>query len=404
MTTIPQVAPAPMLVSASDIRARLGRCFRKQQEFSAGYAPLYSRLFGLTADWLAAEPGEDPLADWLARAGSDRSPFDVPLLLLAGLHRDILAGQTETADLARYYPTAGGTLPADATGLAACFRAAVKARRERLAGFIARAQVQTNETTRGLCWLLPTCLFGRQSFHLVDLGASAGLNLAADHLHFRIIDEEDRAIELGNGAGLQCEVRSEGAPLESLCPIAPTIRSRWGCDLVPLPLSRPDTEEILAAFIWGDQPERLCRLRVGIAALRAVNRSASPVRLVQADLTVGLPRFLTEQLGRLPDAPIVFCNTYLTAYLADKGVALRSAVAAWAADHPQPVLRLQWEPLRDRGKPPAIGWIGWTADLWAGGRHRQWHLAWVHPHGGRIRWTRELADWFAFLRNNPLGF
>jgi len=391
----------PPLPSSSDVRDRLGRRFRKQQEFSAGYAPLYSRLFGLVADWLAAEPGGDPLADWLVQAGASRSSLDVTLLLLAGLHRDILAHRPETAALASYYPTVGGLRPLDAD-LAPCLRLAVEARREPLAGFIAAAQVQTNETARGLCWLLPVCTLGWPSLHLVDLGASAGLNLAADHLHFRVIDGIGNQVlmELGIGPPPQFSVQSEGAPLPPARAVLPDIRSRLGCDLAPLILRSPEEEQTLAAFVWGDQPERLRHLRAGIVALRTVNRTRSPVYLVQADLAAGLPRFLTERLDRLSDAPIVLYNTYLTAYLADKGTALRSTLAAWAANHPQPVLWLQWEHLRCGPQPPAFGWIGWTADLWTEDRHRHWHLAWTHPHGNRILWMPDLTDWLAFWRDS----
>ena len=385
--------------SSSDARNRLGRRFRKQQEFSAGYAPLYSRLFGLVADWLAAEPGDDPLGDWLARAGAGRASFDVPLLLLAGLHRDILAGRPEAATLALYYPTVGGIRPVDAE-LASCLRTAVAARREALAGFITTARVQTNETARGLCWLLPVCTLDWQAIHLVDLGASAGLNLAADHLHFQIIDASGHTIELGNGRPPQFSVRSEGAPLPPVRLVAPGIRSRSGCDIAPLSLCSPEEEQTLAAFIWGDQPDRLRHLRAGIAALHAVNRTSSPVHPVRADLAAGLPQFLTGRFDRLRDAPIVLYNTYLTAYLADKGAALRATLAAWAANHPRPVLWLQWEPLRNELKPPEFGWIGWTADLWAEGGHHHWHLAWTHPHGSRILWMPDLADWLTFWRDH----
>ena len=305
--------------SPSGVRVRLGRRFRKQQEFSAGYAPLYSRLFGLVADWLAASPGNDPLADWLVRAGANRSSFDVPLLLLAGLHRDILAGRPETAELAHYYPSVNGTRTIHGDDLASCFHAAIETRQEALAEFITVAQVQTNEPARGLCWLLPASMTGWPALHLADLGASAGLNLVADQRHFGVIDGNDgqTLMEMGSGTSPQFVVRSEGAPLSPIQVVCPAIRSRCGCDLAPLILRSPAEEQTLAAFVWGDHPERLRQLRTGIAALHAVNRSPSPVRLFPADLPADLPRFLTERVDWLSDAPVILYNTYLTAYLAD---------------------------------------------------------------------------------------
>ena len=163
-----------------DVQIRLARRFRKQQEFTAGYSPLYSRLFGLVADWLATPRGHDPLADWLLHVGASRPSFEVPLLLLAGLHRDVLTHVGAVTALARYFPTVGGTLPADDSPLATHFRTAILARQSHLDNFIRTATVQTNETARGLCWLLPVLSTGWAGIHLVDLGASAGLNLMAD--------------------------------------------------------------------------------------------------------------------------------------------------------------------------------------------------------------------------------
>jgi hypothetical protein len=356
-------------------------------------------LFGLVADWLDADPGVDPLADWLVQAGAGRSSFDVPLLLLAGLHRDILNGRAETAELAHYYPTVKGARPIDG-GLALCFRAAIEARQDALAEFIAAARVQTNETARGLCWLLPASMTGWPALHLVDLGASAGLNLVADRRHFRVIggSEGHVLLALGSGAPPQFSMRSEGRALPPMQAVCPAIRSRIGCDLTPLILNSPAEEQTLAAFVWGDQPERLRQLRTGIAALHATNCSQSPVSLFRADLPADLSQFLVERVDRLTGAPVILYNTYLTAYLADKGATLRSTLASWASQHPWPVLWLQWEPLRNGPTPPEFGWLGWTADLWEDGTHRYWHLAWVHPHGTRIAWVPDMADWLAFWR------
>jgi hypothetical protein len=391
----------PLLQSSHEVRIRLARRFKKQQAFTAGYSPLYSRLFGIAADWLATEPGEDQLADWLVRVGGKRSSFDVPLLLLAGLHRDILAGCGGVRDLARYFPSVGGTRPVDADDLAACLRRAIGARQEALADWFATAQVQTNETARGFCWLLPVCFPGWPSIHLVDLGASAGLNLVAEQRHYRLTDTTGGAtlVELGCGEPVQFTVASEGAFISPARPVLPTIRSRLGCDFAPLVLHSEHEEQTLAAFVWPDQPERLSLLRQGIAALHQVNRTEVPVCLHQVDLPDGLPRFLDQRISPLNDAPIVLYNTYLTTYLHDKGASLRPYLAAWASRQPRPVLWLQWETLWQGPTPPEFGWVGWTADLWQDGRHHHWHFAWTHPHGTRIRWLPGMADWSNFWRD-----
>jgi hypothetical protein len=147
-----------------------------------------------------------------------------------------------------------------------------------------------------------------------------------------------------------------------------------------------EDELTLAAFVWADQPARLDRLREGIAALRAVEASAAPVRLLPLHLPDELPAFLAEALPRPPDAPVVIYNTTVTMYLPDRGAGLRDPITDWAARQGVPVLWLQWEPsVRPDRPPPVTDWQAWSANLWQAGRHRQLHLGWVHPHGAAIR-------------------
>jgi hypothetical protein len=134
-----------------DFPLRLSRRFRRQQAFAAGYAPLSSRVCGLLADWLEVGADRDPVAAWLLAAGRGRASFDVPLLLLAGLHREVLAGEPAVVELARYYPSAGGALDPAGAGFAAALRAALLALRPQLAAFLQQASVQTNEVVSAGC-------------------------------------------------------------------------------------------------------------------------------------------------------------------------------------------------------------------------------------------------------------
>jgi hypothetical protein len=148
----------------SNLQPLLLLAFRDQQRFAAGYSPLYAHLFGLLADWLVGD-NTDPVVSWLVEttAGAGLRPFDVTLLLLAGLHRDVLAGEPAAAGLARYFLTVGVTAdgrpltaarePVAAGGRssavvrlpsAVILRDAILNRRDALAAFIRRAAVQTN--------------------------------------------------------------------------------------------------------------------------------------------------------------------------------------------------------------------------------------------------------------------
>lgn len=199
----------------ADFHTKLTRRFRKQQAFAADYSPLYARLFGIVADWLAAND-DDPLVDWLVAVGNGRSPLDITLLLMAGLHRDILNQEVATAVLAQYYPTANGTRPPDDPQLPIILRQAILARRGQLAPFIQTATVQTNETARGLCWLLPLHYTGWPAVHLVDLGASAGLNLVAEARNYRLVFgnrsavNREQMIDFGNGRPTQFRMHAHG--------------------------------------------------------------------------------------------------------------------------------------------------------------------------------------------------
>jgi hypothetical protein len=383
----------------SNLQSLLLAAFRDQKRFAAGYSPLYAYLFGLTADWLAGE-ATDPVVEWLVEASAGRRPFDVTLLLPAGLHRDVLAGEPAAAELARYYPTAGGR--PGALPPAAVVRAAILARREALAAFIGRAAVQTNETGRGLAWALPVACLGWPVVHLVELGASAGLNLLADRRVYRLADAADPArtvAQLGDGRP-QFTILSRGAVDLPPALDLPTILSRTGGDAAPFHLHTAGDELTLAAFVWGDQPERLARLREGIAALRDVEVTAAPARLRPLRLPDELTAFLRRELPRRLDAPVVLFNTTVTMYLPDRGASLWGIIDEWAAAQAVPVLWLQWEPpAPDDSPPPEESWFAWTADLWPpGGEPIRRRLAWVHPHGTTIRWLER--DWVESLRNS----
>lgn len=376
----------------STLTHELTDVFHHQQRFADGYSPLYAHLFGIVADWLAAgEPAE--VVGWLLELAAARRPFDLTLLLPAALHRDVLAGAPEAAPLAAFYPTAGGRVPDSPAPLAEALRRVILARREALEAFIRRANVQTNETGRGLAWLLPVAALGWPAVHLVELGASAGLNLVAERRGYRLrtVDGEQTLLRVGAAEGPQFDVKLLGSPdlsglrdLTGLNP--PTILSRTGGDIHPFHLRTAADELTLAAFVWADQPARLVRLREGIAALRAVAQSAAPVCLLPLHLPDELPSFLVEALSRPPDAPVVLFNTIVTMYLPDGGAGLRQYVADWAGRQDVPVLWLQWEPTDVPGlQPPEREWSAWSADLWRAGEHRRLHLGWVHPHGASIR-------------------
>lgn len=362
------------------------RCDR-QVQFASGYAPLYARLFGLVASWLRdSNTPTDPFVRWLIDTGRERTVFDVPLLLVAALHREVLSGTVP--ELARFYPTAGGDADYNTPEFEQIVRDAILHRPKTLTPFIQTANVQTNETARGMIWLLPLQAWRVPAVHLVDLGAGAGLNLVAEQRNYRFYAADHLLLQIGKGQPPQFATRCNGAldTLPTATATLPRIASRLGCDMLPFALDSAEKELTLSAYVWGDQAQRLQRLREGIAAFHANNTTETPVQISAVTLPDQLETYLqTVVAPRLATAnsaePIIFYNTYVTNYLPDKGASLHGLIDRWATQQARPVLWLQWEPTYGRLQEPEYGWIAYSADLWRGAIHDQWHLGWVHPHG-----------------------
>jgi hypothetical protein len=379
-----------------DQRSQLSRRFRKQAGFAAGYSPLYALLFGLVAEWLE-DDRPDPLVEWLLDVSAGRADIDVSLLLMAGIHREVLRRSPETLELARFFPTAGGVVPdVVTTGLRDSLRQSILSHRQALEPFIRQATVQTNETARGLAWLLPLAHVCWPAVHLVELGASAGLNLTAERRSYRLEDDSQpprHLLTLGTGTSPQfqttCQGKVAGLAEVNCCP---EILSRTGLDLAPFRLESTADELNLASFVWGDQVSRLDRLREGIAALRAVETTAAPVRLVPARLPEDLPGFLAAHSALVAGAPVVIYNTTMAMYLPDNGQSLGGLIDRWANTRPEPVMWVQWEMFPDDENAPGYGQHAWTVDLWQHSRHRRWHLAWVHPHGADLDWQPQAGE------------
>lgn len=384
-------------------RLRLERRFRNQRTFSQNSSPLGACLCGVVAEWLDPASGENELCDWLLRVSQNCASFAVPMLLSAAIHREILRSNPSFHGLAAYYPTVGGKKDLDTRAIGAELRRLILAHGEVLGEFLQQAAVQTNETARGICWVLPLSYLAWPEIVLADLGCSAGLNLVADQRHYRLrgARADNGDFTVGRGRDPQFSVTTSGDFVSPDQSGLPGIRARIGCDLHPFSLKNPEDELTLSSFVWGDQPQRLLRLQEGIRALHEVRKSAAPVQLMRADLPSHLSSFLNGTVSSHPKLPLVIYNTYLTPYLEDKGKSLGQQLGQWAVAQDRPILWLQWEPLDQVQKPPELGWLGWTIELWHGGVHRRWHLAWVHPHGTEVQWLPDLAAWARYCRCIP---
>jgi hypothetical protein len=176
-----------------------------------------------------------------------------------------------------------------------------------LARFIAERMIQTNEVRRS--WVLLPCFLeiarrtGAETFDLVELGPSAGLNLVWDRYRYRyeagLWGAPDAPLELAG---------EERAPVpEQLLPLAPSVRDRIGIDTSPVDVTSNEGARLLKSFVWADQVDRLRRLDRAIDLLRG-----DPPELVQADFVEVLPQVLS---ARRADSLTVVFQTGTLGYL-----------------------------------------------------------------------------------------
>jgi hypothetical protein len=244
-----------------------------------GRSPLYHEL--------AARIASDPEVLDLARHTQQGQPR--ANLVFGAVHE--LLSRSDGHALAAYYPSLSGVRsegdPADAWP---AFRDFCMAHRDEIIAIVSTRRVQTNEV--GRCGLLmPAFAHAQQRFerplHLIEVGASAGLNLLLDRYHYRYSTGHD--IGPGSEAMVRTEVRGD-RPL-ALPTALPPIAERVGIDIAPVDVTDVDAMRWIEALIWPDDLDRLELHR----AARTIAR-ASPPRLIEGD-GMALAFALLEEVG-----------------------------------------------------------------------------------------------------------
>ena len=168
-------------VSERDPVATLTMRLRAQADWcSARPSPFYGALlYRMAADAEARGPTWDRLAVTV----DDPPGYLAHLGLLAGVHHLVLGG--EAPELAAHYPSTGGDGDADAAWPA--LRDVIATRGDALDPWL-RKRPQTNEVGRAvplMSGLLEVCAETRRPVRLLEIGASAGLNLRLDHFWYQ---------------------------------------------------------------------------------------------------------------------------------------------------------------------------------------------------------------------------
>nr|WP_221377318.1 DUF2332 domain-containing protein [Actinoplanes polyasparticus] len=242
------------------------------------------------------------------------------------------------------------------------FRAFVVSHWARVAAELRVRATQTNEIGRSAL-LLPVLAALPQPLALIEVGASAGLNLYPDKYSYRYGD-----VVLGSsGPQLDCAATGLTPPAA-----LPEVVWRAGIDLNPLDITSPADRGWLEALIWPEHDHRRDRLRQA-AAIAA----ADPPRLVRGDLVEELPALVAEAPS---DATRVVFHTSVLYQVPGPH---RRAFIALARSLP-----VRWVAAED---PDIIEYADLPAPP-ADGRHKNVlsldgkPLAWTEGHGRSMSW------------------
>lgn len=343
--------------------------FRAFAHSTRSRAPLYSRLS-------AGIAGSPLLATLFADAPA---PGRVPVNLFAAVHHLLLA--EADAPLARFYPNL--TAVPDAGDPVPDFLTFCADRSDRLRELLATRLPQTNEVGRSALLLAGTAQLGDGPVALLDVGASAGLNLLLDRFSY----SDACGHLLGDGpVHLECSVRGSrpgAVGAHGLADRVPAVADRIGLDLNPVDPAEEESARWLEACVWPDQADRFERLS------RALDLAAGdPAPVVRGDAVDDL----AATLGRLdPTVPAVVTTSWVLAYL-DVG---RQAEFVAGLDRIGTVQDLSWVwveapevvsalpvPVDLSGDPVTV--LGLTT--WRGGVRTDRPLARCHPHGYWLHW------------------
>jgi hypothetical protein len=275
------------------------------------------------------------------------------LRLCGGLHALVRSGAVP--ELAACYPPR--PLPTE-DGLASALERVLA--REDLLPWLDSAP-QTNEVGRSavlMSGLLAAATALRAPFELLELGASAGLNLILDRYGY----------DLGG-----VPAGTPGSPLR-LCPDwqgAPPpqaevrVARRRGVDLRPA----PDPDRLLA-YVWPDHARRLEPAEKALALL-----AADPPQIEAGDAADWIEMQLASPAPE-GTARVIMHSVACQYFPPETQARVTSAIEAAGARGPLGWLRME--------KVPGDEYFSLRLRVWPGGEDRL--LAWTHPHGASISW------------------
>jgi hypothetical protein len=242
--------------------------FREQAEYCEEYgSPFTAQLIArMAGDLEAGGVIASLVADWPANPRADA----LSIRLAGALHFAALSGRD--AALAALYPARNPAWRMDDIWSAA--RAFLDRDDAWTREFI-RSPPQTNETRRSIALLAGFLTFARSwrgPMDMLELGASAGLNLHWDKFRYRTSRWSWGAET--SGVLIETDWRGPAPPVEA----EPHVRSRAACDQSPLHVADAAQRLRLKSYIWPDQSDRLARFDAAVELALA-----SGVKVERAD-------------------------------------------------------------------------------------------------------------------------
>lgn len=279
-------------------------------------------------DVIAGGPTAALVGDWPGNPRADA----VSLRLAGAAHAAVLAGRDPA--LAALYPA-----QTPAWRMSEVWPA-VRAMFARDGGWVRdfiRSPPQTNETRRSIALLACFLAFARDwrgPVDMLELGASAGLNLNWDKFAYR-----PNGWSWGGDGPVVIDTDWSGPPPSLDAPLQ--VRNRAACDLNPLDV-RDDAQRLrLKSYIWADQPDRLARFD-GAAALACANH----VRVERADAAEWIAARLGARAGDA--ATIVYHSVFLQYPPREARAAIVAAIESAGASATESA-QLAWVRLEPEG-------------------------------------------------------
>jgi len=236
--------------SSAALAARFRR-FAAEECAAASEEGAGSRTYEILSETVAREP------ELLSMARTCRVGQPIPNLLFAAVKR--VVASFPDAELAVQYRHAG-TSDHPPSDLGRIFTAFAEAHRDRIVDLLQTRMVQTNEV--GRCAYLMPCFGVVASEHpntplaVLEVGASAGLNLNWDKYRYRYSNGEEFGPS-GPAVKIECDARN-GMP--ELPTGFPKVNFRVGIDLAPVDLGDDEEYQWMQALLWPEHQDRGARL------------------------------------------------------------------------------------------------------------------------------------------------